>query len=63
MRLCSRCFIGENMEEGYILKEMTPEERREMLEKAIDKSLENGTWPMLLAVIGMTLGLGNNKEN
>lgn len=49
------------MEEGYILQTMTPEERRELLEKAIDKSLEKGTWPMLLAVIGMTLGMGNKE--
>ena len=51
------------MKEEYILQEMTPEERREMLEKAVEKSLENGTWPMLMAVIAMCLGLGGNSHN
>ncbi len=49
------------MNEGYILEPITPEEKRKLLEKAVEKSLENGTWPMLLAIIGMTLG-SNNKE-
>lgn len=51
------------MNEGYILQTMTPEERRELLEKAVEKSTENGTWPMLLAAIAMCLGLGGNNHN
>lgn len=50
------------MTEGYMLEPITPEQKREMLEKAIEKSTENGTWPMLLAVIGMALGLDNKEK-
>ncbi len=49
------------MNEGYVLQAMTPEERRELLEKAIEKSLKNGTWPMLLATIGMVMSIGGNE--
>lgn len=50
------------MNEGYMLEPMTLEQKREMLEKAIEKSTQNGTWPMLLAVIGMIMGGNNNKK-
>ena len=43
------------MNEGYMLDQMTVEERRELLEKAIEKSTKNGTWPMLLAAISMIM--------
>ena len=48
--------------EGYALEPITAEQRREMLEKAIEKSTQNGTWPMLLAAIGMVLSMGENKN-
>lgn len=49
------------MNEGYVLQTMSPEERRELLEKAIEKSLKTGTWPMLLAAIGMVMSIGDNQ--
>lgn len=49
------------MNEGYILEPVTPEQKRELLEKAVEKSLENGTWPMLLAMIGMVMSKGDKE--
>lgn len=43
-------------------EEMTAERMYEVLKKVAEKSVKNGTWPMLLATLALTIGFPDEEK-